>query len=56
MIASGAELPRVHVYGATEEDALAQAQALALSVLSDEIAHGERDPMTLMTLTFTAGA
>jgi predicted RNase H-like HicB family nuclease len=53
-IASVNELPGVHVYGATEDDALAKVQALALSVLSDEIAHGERDPKTLMTVTFNA--
>jgi predicted RNase H-like HicB family nuclease len=52
-IASVDELPGVHAYGVSEEDALAKVQALALSVLSDEIAHGERDPKTLMTVTFT---
>ena len=51
-IASVDELPGVYVYGTSQEDALAKAQSLALSVLADEIAHGERDPKTLMTLTF----
>jgi predicted RNase H-like HicB family nuclease len=55
-IASVEELPGVHVYGADRDDALAKAQSLALSVLSDEIAHGERDPRTLMTLTFATAS
>lgn len=40
-IASVEELPGVHVYGDSEADSLAKVQALALSVLSDEVAHGE---------------
>lgn len=54
-IASVTELPGVHVYGTSEDDALASVQALALTTLADEIAHGERDPKTLMTLTFAMG-
>jgi predicted RNase H-like HicB family nuclease len=53
-IASVRELPGAHVYGTSQEDALARAQALAFEVLADEIAHGERDPATLMTVTFEA--
>jgi predicted RNase H-like HicB family nuclease len=53
-IASVPELPGVHVYGASRDDAVAKAQAQALSVLADEIEHGERDARTLMALTFEA--
>ncbi len=53
-IATVPALPGVHVYGATRDEALARAQALALSVLADEIEHGERDARTLMVLTFEA--
>jgi predicted RNase H-like HicB family nuclease len=51
-IASIPELPGVHVYGATRDEALAGAQSLALHVLADEVAHGDRAPASLMTVTF----
>ncbi|MBI4703347.1 MAG: type II toxin-antitoxin system HicB family antitoxin [Deltaproteobacteria bacterium] len=51
-IASVEDLPGVHVYGASRDDALGKAQALAFAVLADEIEHGERDPHTLMSVTF----
>jgi predicted RNase H-like HicB family nuclease len=51
-IASVQELRGLHVYGETKETALAKAQATAFEVLADEIAHGERDPSALMTVTF----
>jgi predicted RNase H-like HicB family nuclease len=51
-IASVQELPGAHVYGSTQADAMARAQALAFEVLADEIQHGERDPVTLHTVTF----
>jgi len=51
-IASVEELPGVHVYGDSEEHAMAKAQALAFEVLADEIAHGERGPKTLFTVEF----
>jgi predicted RNase H-like HicB family nuclease len=53
-IASVPELPGVHVYGGSRQEALGKAQALALVTLADEVEHGERDPMTLMTVTFSA--
>lgn len=51
-IASVQELPGAHVYGSSQADAMARAQALAFEVLADEIQHGERDPVTLQTVTF----
>ena len=50
------ELPGVMAYGATRDEALARVQALAFSVLADEIEHGERDAKTLMTVSFEATA
>ena len=35
------ELPGVMAYGASLEDAMAKAEALALRVLADRIGHGE---------------
>jgi predicted RNase H-like HicB family nuclease len=35
-------LPGVIVYGATRDQAIAKAKALALRVIADEIEHGER--------------
>jgi predicted RNase H-like HicB family nuclease len=52
-IASVEELAGVHVYGESRDAALARAQAIAFEVLADEIAHGERDPRDLMSVTFT---
>lgn len=40
-IAEVLELPGVMVYGATREEALAKAQALALRVLAERLEHGE---------------
>jgi predicted RNase H-like HicB family nuclease len=51
-IAFVVELRGVHAYGATPDDAVAAAQALALQVLADELAHGERDARTLRTVSF----
>ena len=53
-IASVPELPGVHVYGASRTEALGKAQALALTTLADEVEQGTRDPMTLMTVSFSA--
>jgi predicted RNase H-like HicB family nuclease len=52
-IAEVAELSGVMVYGTSREDALARAQALALHTLADRIEHGEADPQSLLSLTFT---
>ena len=46
-IAEVLELPGVLVYGATEEEAIANAEALALRVIADRIEHGELSPTAL---------
>jgi len=46
-------LPGVLAYGATESEARARAQALALRVVADRLEHGEADP-DLLTITFAA--
>ena len=43
-IAEVAELPGVLVYGDTQDQAQAKAQALALRVLADRLDHGEAVP------------
>lgn len=43
-IAEVPELPGVLAYGASQEEALAKAQALALRVLADRLEHGEAAP------------
>jgi predicted RNase H-like HicB family nuclease len=54
-IADVVELPGVMVYGATQEEALAAAQALALRVLADKLEHGET-PLELMDVSFVVAA
>jgi predicted RNase H-like HicB family nuclease len=51
-IASVPELPGVHVYGASRDEALAKVLSLAYTVLADEVEHGERDAATLLSVTF----
>ena len=51
-IASVAELPGAHAYGTTRDEALAAVQAIAFSILADEIQHGERDPRTVQSVVF----
>jgi predicted RNase H-like HicB family nuclease len=46
-IAEVPELPGVLAYGATENDAAAKAEALALRVLADQLDHGERKPVNV---------
>lgn len=46
-IAEVPELPGVMAYGTTAEDAKAKVEALALRVLADRLAHGERIPDAL---------
>jgi predicted RNase H-like HicB family nuclease len=41
------EIPGVLAYGATPEQAIAKAQALALRVIADRIEHGEKLPEVL---------
>ena len=43
-IAEVSDLPGVMVYGATRQDALAKAEALALRVIADRLDHGETVP------------
>lgn len=38
------ELPGVLAYGATSDEAIAKAQALALRVLADRLEHGDSAP------------
>lgn len=52
-IAEVRDLPGVLAYGATEAEATARAQALALRVLADRIEHGEPAP-NLLPLDFRA--
>ena len=52
-IAEVLELPGVLVYGTTQEEAIANVQALALRVIADKIEHGEFDS-ALSSLTFFA--
>jgi predicted RNase H-like HicB family nuclease len=52
-IAEVRDLPGVLAYGATQEEAVARAQALALRVLADRLEHGEPAP-NLLPLDFRA--
>ena len=54
-IAEVVDLPGVMVYGATREEALAAAQALALRVLADKLEHGEA-PADPLDLSFVVNA
>jgi len=49
-IAEVKELPGVMVYGATREEALAKAQALALRVVAERLDHGEilAEPLNIL--------
>lgn len=52
-LAEVTDLPGVLAYGATQEEAVARAQALALRVLADRIENGEPVP-SLLPLDFRA--
>ncbi len=52
-IAEVPALPGVMAYGASRDDAIAHAQALALRVLAERIEHGEEKTLPL-TLSFIA--
>jgi predicted RNase H-like HicB family nuclease len=52
-IAEIPDLPGVLAYGASQDEARAKAQALALRVLADRLEHGEASPQ-LMSISFTA--
>jgi predicted RNase H-like HicB family nuclease len=49
-IAEVQELPGVMVYGATRQEALAKAQALALRVVAERLDHGEMlaEPLNIL--------
>jgi predicted RNase H-like HicB family nuclease len=46
-LAEAPELDGVMAYGATQEEALAKAEALALRVLADKLEYGEAAPMEI---------
>lgn len=52
-IAEVPELPGVMVYGASEGEAMAKVQALALRVMADRLENGEADS-SLMNIAFRA--
>lgn len=52
-IAEVIDLPGVLVYGATKDDAVSKAQALALRAIADRIEHGETHP-ALLNISFAA--
>ena len=54
-IAEVPDLPGVLAYGATQEQAVARAQALALRVLADRLENGEPVP-SLLPLDFRAAS
>lgn len=43
-IAEVTDLPGVMVYGATRDEVIARAEALALRAIADRLEHGERIP------------
>jgi predicted RNase H-like HicB family nuclease len=47
------ELPGVLAYGASAEEAMAKAEALALRVLADRLEHGESRPIPI-NISFAA--
>jgi predicted RNase H-like HicB family nuclease/predicted transcriptional regulator len=55
-IADVPELPGVMTYGATEAEAIAKCQALALRVIADRLEHGEEEPGKLVDVTFVMAA
>jgi len=54
-IAEVVDLPGVLVYGATRDEALAAAEALALRVVADKLEHGEA-PALPLDLSFVVNA
>jgi predicted RNase H-like HicB family nuclease len=42
------ELPGVLAYGATAQEAMARAEALALRVLAERLEHGETGPQSIL--------
>jgi predicted RNase H-like HicB family nuclease len=52
-IAEVPELPGVMVYGATEDEAMAKVQALALRVMAERLENGEAEP-NFLNIAFRA--
>jgi predicted RNase H-like HicB family nuclease len=52
-LAEVVEMPGVLAYGATSDEAIAKAQALALRVLADRLEHGEAAP-EFVNISFAA--
>ncbi len=52
-LAEVSELPGVFAYGASADEAMARAEALALRVLAERLEHGESRPEPL-NITFAA--
>lgn len=52
-IAEVLELPGVMTYGASEDEAMAKVQALALRVVAERLEHGEAGP-DLLSVSFAA--
>jgi len=46
-LAEAADLPGVLAYGATADEAMARAEALALRVLAERLEHGEARPVAI---------
>jgi predicted RNase H-like HicB family nuclease len=46
-IAEALELPGVMTYGQTREEAISNAEKLAIDVIADRVAHGELQPSAL---------
>lgn len=53
-IAEIPDLPGVMVYGATRDEAISKAEALALRVLADRLDHGEEIPELREVFTVAA--
>ena len=53
-IAEISDLPGVMAYGASREEAIRKAKALALRVLADRLEHGEQIPELLNVFAVTA--
>jgi predicted RNase H-like HicB family nuclease len=53
-IAEVTDLPGVMVYGATRDEAVTRAQALALRVLADRLEHGEPIPQVQAVFSIVA--
>ena len=49
------QLPGVHCYGASVDDAMAKAEVLALRVLAERMEHGESGPLDI-SISLSAAA